>query len=165
MRIYIAAPFAARTYAQQVSQDLQDAGYVITSSWLQGSRGIESDTIGASPGTDDETVRERALGDIADVLSSDLLLQLTSSAIRHALGDVPEEWLHTGGRHVEFGLAIVDSPLHLIGEPENIFTRTFATRHSSVEAFLAHIAENGPGESLPLEEVVAIVRRRNPEGS
>ena len=138
--IYIAAPFAARDFAKEVAQALIDAGHTVTSTWILSERAITTETVGTSPETEFEQALEHARGDVDDVLRSDLLLQITSEACLLSAHEIPQEWLHTGGRHVEFGVAIANgTPCHLLGAPENIFTRTMAACHRTVEDFLEFI--------------------------
>lgn len=138
MKIYIAAPFAARNVAMTTAFTLEDAGHEITSKWHGSTRDIHVGTVGISPESDDAEVLEHALADLADIDRCDAVLHLTGSYCSE-LVNVPLHWLHTGGRHVEVGYAIAKGKdVHLIGEPENIFGRSIAYHHESVGAFVSY---------------------------
>lgn len=138
--VYIAAPFAARDFAREVSDKIQAAGHTVTSKWVFSEREINSGTIGTSEDSTDDVAQSHAVSDLSSVMVSDHVLHLTSAACAIYAPEVPQEWLHTGGRHVEMGFALANSvPVHILGEPENIFARTLATQHTSVEDFLASI--------------------------
>lgn len=142
MRIYIAAPFAARALAAEVAVQLEDAGHTVTSTWLNSTRGITEKSIGISEDSTHEDVLAHANGDLDDVFDADVLFMLTGAYCQSHTPGLPDAWLHTGGRHVEFGAAVtLKRPIHLLGEPENIFGRAYATSHPTVESFLAHLNE------------------------
>lgn len=122
MRIYIAAPFAARPLVATYADALRRWGHECTSTWASSTREIQVSTLGASWGTSDEGVREHALGDLKDVMRSDALIMLTAGHVLAA--GVPDQRLHTGGRHTELGMAVAaGKPCVVIGWPENIFHR------------------------------------------
>lgn len=141
MKIYIAAPFAARPYAKRIAEALQNAGHVVTSTWVLSERAINAESIGTSPVTTQRAAEDHAWGDFNDIDRADILLHITSSAALADNPDLPEEWLHTGGRHVEVGWALAtDTPVHYIGEPENIFARTMCNQ-VTLDEFFGEIGE------------------------
>ena len=96
--VYIAAPYPFRDEAILVMNDLEAAGFVVTSRWLKAP---------------DELADEHARKDLADVAAADVLLALN-----------PPGWesAGTGGRHVELGYAIaLRKQIVLVGERSNIF--------------------------------------------
>lgn len=99
MRVYIAAPYPERVYAQQVMADLESRGdFEVTSTWLRHEDKLE-DTF--------------ARLDLADVARADVLVALN-----------PPEYANsgTGGRHVEFGYALaLRKPIVMVGAQSNIF--------------------------------------------
>jgi hypothetical protein len=142
VKIYIAAPFAARDIGVLAAQQLQRAGHECTSSWLLSTRSITDTTIGASWDTSDEVVREHALGDLDDIKRADAVIHLTAEyALEHG---APDLRLHTGGRHVEVGFALAAGKIVVsVGIPENVFQRglchnvhTFSDAIKAVEAAL-----------------------------
>lgn len=140
-RIYIAAPFAARVIAASIANELEEAGHEVTSTWLNGTRGISEETVGISPSSTDEEVEAHAQGDLNDIDRSDDVLHLTGNYVSSQY-DFPTEWLHTGGRHVESGYALArGKAVHILGDPENVFARAFAFRHDSVEDFISFLQE------------------------
>lgn len=142
MRIYVAAPWACRVLAGDIASQLEEVGHEVTSTWLNSTRGISEATVGISADSTDEEVEEHAQGDLNDIDRSDVVLHLTSNFCLSQVGELPEAWLHTGGRHVESGYAIAKGKaVHILGQPENIFARAFAFRHDSVSDFLEFTTE------------------------
>lgn len=123
MRVYVAAPYAAREQVVAAALLLEERGHHCTSSWRDGSREIHSGTIGTAPDLTLGTVAGHALADLTDVASSHALIHLTAAHV--AAGQpIPTDWLHTGGRHVEVGYALaLGLPVIVVGEPENVFQR------------------------------------------
>lgn len=143
MRIYVAAPFAARAMAVEIAASLENAGHEITSTWHGSTRDITEGTVGLSADSTDEEVEAHAQGDLNDIDRAHAVLHLTSNYVREYL-DVPHEWLTTGGRHVESGYALAKGKaVHILGEPENVFARAFAFQHPTVDAFLEYVAQWG----------------------
>jgi nucleoside 2-deoxyribosyltransferase len=138
MRIYIAAPYAARELAGEIANMLDAAGHEATSTWLNATCGISEDTIGVSPLSSDEEVEMHAQSDFDDIDRSDMVLMITSTFVKLVALGIPDQWLHTGGRHTECGYALArGKAVHILGEPENVFSRAFAYKHDCVEDFLA----------------------------
>ena len=123
MRIYIAAPYAARAQVADAATFLAEHGHECTSTWKDGSREIHDGTVGTSAVSTDEEVTKHAGGDLKDIKDSDLLVAFTSEYVTRTQ-DIPERWLHTGGRHVEMGYALaLELPIIVVGTPENVFQR------------------------------------------
>lgn len=137
MKIYIASPYAARDLAVRVAEELIQEGHIITSTWITSTREITPGTVGPTLDVSHEDVAEHAQGDFNDIDRSDILLMLSSNfVVRNA--DVPAEWLHTGGRHVECGYAWgTAKAVHILGEPENVFGRGLAYVHIDLKSFLS----------------------------
>jgi hypothetical protein len=133
VKVYVAAPYAARKLAHYVAGYLDQGGFSVTSSWINGTRPITPGVLGACPDVDHETIQGHAGGDLADIDAADVVLLLTSSFVRSRLPYILEEHLHTGGRHVEVGYAIAKGkPVHIIGDPENVFERTLCMVHENL---------------------------------
>lgn len=133
MKIYVAAPFAARDLALGIATQLTTAGHECTSSWILSTRPITPTALGPSPDTTDEDCLRHALGDLDDVRRADALLHVTAEwALDHG---VPDHRLHTGGRHIEFGVALALGKFIVsLGEPENIFQRALSRQVRDVDA-------------------------------
>lgn len=139
MKLYIAAPFAARDVAVTTAATLEEAGHTVVSTWHESTREIHEGTIGTSPENDDDGVGLHAQKDLDDIKECDALIHLTG-AYCYELVAAPVHWFHTGGRHVEQGYAMaLGKDVHLIGEPENVFGRSFAYNHRSIGDFLEYI--------------------------
>ena len=125
LRVYIAAPYPCRDYAERVMHLLEGHGVDVTSHWLKTPGGLT-----------DGYARE----DLADVARADLLLALN-----------PKDWAGrgTGGRHIEFGYALaLGKPIILVGERSNVFhyLDTVNVIPDVAEAIVAEVAR----VSLPL---------------
>lgn len=142
MRIYVASPWACRVLAAGVAGELEEVGHEVTSTWLNATRGIHNGTVGLSPDSTQEEVEEHAQGDLNDIDRADIVLMLTGDWCRAQIGeDIPEAWLHTGGRHIESGYALArGKAVHILGGPENIFARAFSFQHRTVVEFLEFVA-------------------------
>lgn len=126
MKLYLAAPFAARDYVRDyAAPTLRQQGHTTTSGWLQSSRPLEPENLGTSPATEPEVVMHRAGLDLEEVLAADVLVHFTANYLcsRTRL-DPTAHNLHSGGRHVETGYALAHhKSVIYLGEPENIFMR------------------------------------------
>jgi hypothetical protein len=107
-RIYLAARYSRRQELLDYALELQERGYEITSTWIDGHHETR-------PGIDDDaTDVERATWaaeDVSDVRRADWLVSFT------------EQERGRGGRHVEFGMALAwGQRLVLIGaNREHVF--------------------------------------------
>lgn len=125
MRVYIAAPYAARRQALAYAQDLRGLGFDVTSSWVNEEHEIGPGTTGAAPALSDDEAGRHAATDLDDVDRADVLVLLTGAA----LGLAPAE-CGSGGRHVETGYALAKGKwVVVVGEAENIFHRVGGYDH------------------------------------
>ena len=98
--VYLAAPWKDRDRAKEIRTQLQEAGIVINSRWL--------DFVGSEELAKDEQKRQEALNDIEDVLNADTVVVLNS--------------IYSEGKAAETGMAIIlMKGIVLIGEPSNVF--------------------------------------------
>lgn len=105
MKVYIAAPFQFKSDARARKQELEAAGIVVTSRWID-----EETSVGF--GTPDEN-RAFALMDLDDVRAADVLVLLNPPGF---------EQKGTGGRHVEFGAALaMGMSCVILGLRSNVF--------------------------------------------
>lgn len=126
MKIYLAAPYAARDILKEHVAFWQDHGHEVTCGWVNGTRPLEPASFGTSVVSTDDEVTTHALMDLADIDKADVLVHYTAQYLRTLdprLGDVTHN-LHSGGRHVETGYALAkEKPVIVIGPDENIFQR------------------------------------------
>lgn len=116
MKVYLAAPYAARDLVREYADDLLAVGLVITSSWLSEEHDITPGTTGAATDLDAATVAQHVADDLAGVEVADLLVIFTEASVGVERS--------SGGRHVETGYALaLGKRVLLVGEPENIFHR------------------------------------------
>lgn len=103
MRVYIAARYDRRFEMLGVAASLIRAGHDVTSRWIEGGRGGDSDLVAA-------------LGDVGDLAHADCLVTFTEQPERNVA------WAARGGRHVEFGIALAcGKRLCVLGPRENVF--------------------------------------------
>jgi nucleoside 2-deoxyribosyltransferase len=115
MKVYLAAPYGARTLVAGLATELPQVGMRCTSTWLEEQHEITPGTEAAATALDDATVSGHAVQDLADVSRSDVLVLFTAAYFGVEGG---------GGRHIETGYALaMGKPIIVIGEPENIFHR------------------------------------------
>lgn len=103
-RIYVAAPYELLQSAREVRERLIAAGFYVTSRWITDDEGVAS-----TP----ENKKMWASRDLYDILSAQALLLIN-----------PPEWANqgTGGRHVEFGVALMAQlPVFIYGARTNVF--------------------------------------------
>lgn len=118
MKVYLAAPYAARELIRTYADEVRTVGIQVTSSWLDEKHEINEGTKGAATALSDEQVSNHAQADIREVRVSDLLVLFTAAAV-----GMPDA--KSGGRHVETGIALAGyKPVLVVGEPENVFHRT-----------------------------------------
>jgi hypothetical protein len=101
MKVYLAAPWAARASMPAIAARLADAGHVITEPWW------------TYPNTADPAVLRRgATRNVAGVTAADALLLVNSQ----------RRGRETSGKAVETGIAVGQrKPVLLVGKPSNIF--------------------------------------------
>lgn len=99
MKIYLCSMYARREELQPFMRQIEEAGHECTSQWL---------TV-----NDQQCPRDGALLDVADVRRSDAIICFT---------ELPYVGYTTGGRWVEFGIAVaLGIPIYIVGVRENIF--------------------------------------------
>lgn len=128
MKVYIAAPYAARELAKTYADELAAVGIECTSTWVTETTTIDNQSTGAATGLDDEQVRQHVTTDLRDIDRADVLVHLTAKHVWHNMGIsytssiVPA--LNSGGRHIELGYAIARTKFIVnVGAPENVFHR------------------------------------------
>ena len=121
MRVYLAAPYAARDALRGYVSDLARLGHTCTSSWLNETTEIAAGTLGAAVEITDAEAAAHVRKDLVDVARSEVLVVWTWAA---AVPLIEDPRGNSGGRHVETGAALAKKlPVIIIGEPENIFHR------------------------------------------
>ena len=126
MKLYLAAPYAARDWVREVAvPQFTKAGHTYTSEWLLATRAITPATLGTSPATSDADVMYHAGKDLEEVLAADVLVHFTADyLVARTRLDPLRDNLHSGGRHVETGYALAHhKSVIVLGQPENIFQR------------------------------------------
>ena len=138
MKIYIAAPYAARDDLKAgLVPFLMNDGHEITSSWLWGSHAITQGTVNAAPAHTDEHIMEQTAQDLTDIDTCDVLVLLTSHWITSHY-ELKKDQTTSGGRHFESGYAWArNKRIITLGEPENIFQRCTKVVASLEELTLA----------------------------
>lgn len=120
MRVYIAAPYAARAQAKAYADELGRIGIAVVSRWVDETHEIGNGTVNAAPDLDDHTVRQHIGADIDDLRKADVLVLLTNTATGLTSA--------SGGRHFETGWFVANNgfgELIVVGEAENIFHRAY----------------------------------------
>lgn len=143
MKIYIAAPFAARDLVRDYAERMEKRGHECTSTWASTTREINDASLGASWITSEDAAREHAEGDLKDIDRSNAMMHLTAE---HCLVmGVEDRRLHTGGRHTELGYALAsDIPVIVVGTSENIFQRSLCYWADDFEEAIAWLETNPP---------------------
>jgi hypothetical protein len=118
MKVYLAAPYAARPQVADYAAQLTRIGFTVTSRWLTETHELNAGSLDAAPGIDDDTISRAAYDDLYDVDKSELFVLLTEEAV--GVGS------KSGGRHVETGYFMAKRGARfviVVGDPENIFHR------------------------------------------
>lgn len=145
MKVYIAAPYAARELAKTYADELATIGIECTSTWVTETTTIDNQSTGAATGLDDEQVRQHVTTDLRDIARADVLVHLTAEHVWHntnsSYSSSKAPALNSGGRHVELGYALArNKPIVNVGDPENVFHRGRGTNvpdwHSAVLALV-----------------------------
>lgn len=153
MKIYIAAPYAARAQVRRYADQLTRIGFTCTMRWTEETHEINDGTTGAATALTDDEVAGHAADDLRDVERADLFVLLTAQACGLAVISAA-----SGGRHVETGYFIAKdrgaNNVYVVGEPENIFHRLYgvnicATWHDAVLALAARLVKHE--RALPQE--------------
>lgn len=122
MRVYLAAPYAARDLMREHAEQLTflDLDVVCCSSWLAEGYEINAGTTGPASALEGEAVDGHVEQDLADIAAADVVVAFTAASL-----GLPVEAAASGGRHVETGYALaLRMPVLVVGEPENIFHRS-----------------------------------------
>lgn len=132
MKVYIAAPYAARELAKIYADELATIGIECTSTWVTETTEINSQSTGAATGLADDQVYEHVNTDIRDINRSDVLVHLTAVHVyrntRNDYSSSKAPALNSGGRHVELGYALARNMFIVnVGDPENVFHRSRVT--------------------------------------
>lgn len=107
MKVYLAGRFSRRAEFAAIAAQLTNVGIEVTSRWL-----AESDHMTFDKLTDQER-SDRAYYDQEDIIECDVFV---------SFGETPEVGYNSGGRHVEFGMALaLGKPILLLGHRENVF--------------------------------------------
>jgi len=108
IKIYIAAPWAEKAYAKEVSKDFRAAGFDVVSRWIDFHEGTSSDGLQLDP----VKLQREALNDIEDVMAADILVLLNLQA----------RGTETSGKAVETGMALaMGKDVVMVGGPTNVF--------------------------------------------
>lgn len=119
MKVYLAAPYGARSQVREFANQLTRIGFIVTSSWLEEMHEINAGTVGAAAAVKQDDVAAHARADLADIDRSDLLVLIAESVAELAGGTAT-----SGGRHFESGYAVAQGkPMLVVGDPENVFHR------------------------------------------
>lgn len=147
MKVYVCAPYAGRPYARLIAEQLIASGFIVTSGWVSGDLSIDGGTVGPAAVLDTDAALLHAVEDLSEVGAADVVLALTGAFIQSEMPSIPDEWLHTGGRHVEIGFAIAKRiPVVVLGEPENLFQRTMALCYPTLDEALVALKEYSDGQ-------------------
>lgn len=126
MKIYLAAPYAARDILKDDLDFWTANGYEVTCGWVKGTRPLNAASFGISESSTQEEVEAHAQMDLDDIDAADALVHYTAQYLQSrdpSLGSVTHN-LHSGGRHVETGYALGKGiPVVVVGPLENIFQR------------------------------------------
>lgn len=107
MKIYLAARFGRILELREYAKHLEFQGHEITSRWLQ--EGAEASYEELTPAR----ARQCAEYDIADIYKSHCVISFTESR---------NSGYTSGGRHVEFGIALaLGKTCYIVGPLENVF--------------------------------------------
>jgi len=124
MRVYLAARYSRRLELCGYRDELSKMGYLVDARWLNGKHQL--DDVGKPIGDDGEALVEGgdasgaaklrarfALDDYEDVAAAEIVINFTEK---------PRSAANRGGRHVEFGIALVTKArLIVVGPRENVF--------------------------------------------
>jgi nucleoside 2-deoxyribosyltransferase len=137
VKLYLAAPYAARDILKEHVTLLQKHGHEVTSSWLNGTRPLEESSFGTSPSNSDLEVYNHVCADLADIDRSDVVVHYTAAYVCSIDPRIDDAPLHTGGRHVETGYALSKNiPVLVLGEYENVFQRGLCMGFDNLEDVL-----------------------------
>ena len=130
--IYLASPYNEKDKLQKVAQDLEAAGFEVTSRWLC----EEEPPFIKLHQVAEEKLTSYAYRDVFDVLRADMLIFFAHD---------PTEPIYRGGSCVEMGIAIGrNKHIFVVGPQQNIFHYLEEVRHFATwEDCLAVLANKG----------------------
>jgi hypothetical protein len=109
MKIYLAARYPRFLEMQDYAAMLESLGHVVTSRWIRGSHSLE----GVRSSQVAEECTRLAIEDYTDLFDAECCVSFTEAPV------IPHV---RGGRHVEFGIALVlKKRLIVVGHRENVF--------------------------------------------
>ncbi len=107
--VYLASRFARRDEMREVARDLDAAGFLVTSRWLESPVALSGKDLGPSG-----PAGQLAAMDLEDLRRSDLCIAFTEAAEQAQRG--------RGGRHTELGIAIgLGLEVAIVGPREHVF--------------------------------------------
>jgi hypothetical protein len=107
--IYLAARYSRHDEMKEIGDTLTMLGHTVTSRWIQGHHQLD--------GERHDEAHKFAREDLEDVLEADWLISFTEE-----ISDVPVKRPSKGGRHVEFGVALIAGlRMILVGPREHVF--------------------------------------------
>jgi nucleoside 2-deoxyribosyltransferase len=136
MKVYLAAPYAARDKMLEIAEVLEAKGHPVTSKWITATHEIHTGTVDAAPDHTDDYLTLQATNDLLDIDEADAVLLFSAS---WAMGELELHRHQTlsGGRHVETGYALAKNKLVIVmGEKENIFHRGLCLQADTLEEAL-----------------------------
>ena len=123
MKIYLAAPYAARNSMRGITGMLEAEGHDVTSQWIWATHEIHTGVVDAAPEHADEYLRVQTADDLADIDRAEAVILFTSGWVI-ANCSLEKSQTTSGGRHIETGYALAKGKrVIVLGEPENIFHR------------------------------------------
>jgi hypothetical protein len=124
-KIYLVARYSKRLEMVQHARTLESLGYIITSKWIT--------EVYDNP-TAAENYQQAAEEDYENISEANILL---------FFAEPPEASSKTGGRHVEFGIALVlDLEIFVVGPKENIFHYLDNVKHFETFDEVLYFLEN-----------------------
>ena len=151
-KIYLASRYSRFPEMQKVRTDLEAAGYIVTSRWINGGHELTKE--GSTEAHEAERVRY-AQEDFADLLAADCVISFT---------EIPRETKTRGGRHVEHGMALaLGKRVIVIGYRENVFhclpQCEFFTTWADALASLSTPGQGGRAGEAPAPDRAALIER------
>ena len=119
MKFYLAARYSRHEELRGYADQLEHHGHVVTSRWISGEHeALDSELL--SP-INRRLAEKFFQDDMEDILAADALIAFTEAS---------DSGFSRGGRHVEFGIALVAGlRLFVVGPWENLFYLAPRVRH------------------------------------
>lgn len=138
MKIYLAAPYAARDILKEDLVFWRKHDHQVTCGWVKGTRPLGTASYGISEHSTQEEVEAHTQMDFEDIDAADALVLYTAQYLVDRAGlDHNAHNLHSGGRHVETGYALAkDKPVIVVGPLENVFQRGMCMWSDDLEGAL-----------------------------